>query len=386
MTGSKLLLVIAAASLAAGCTAAVDAQDERANAAPPSLPAPGAGGAPALAAAPAPQAPADDAMRNLVEEVARLRAQLADLRTAQAAAQAQPASQPGPNAGPAVLVGPPVAGDAPAGGGDDATTDPPLVERVVPVYVDRDVPVYVDRDVVVESAPTVVLERVACGDDCCDQWVPVGHVHSPGCGHHYYGCGCHPSRDSLSPAVSLSFTYLASDHDDDHHHDERAADRHQGHAIAAPSDSGFTDAPTVSIGAHRSDSGAARTPRAPRTGLATPQAPATDTVVVVPAAATPQRRGHQPDGDAFHNASTRDDGSSAGTAVAAEAGRTSRPERSDPPRRAETRDRTPERRHEPESRQERAPEPPAPVAAPAPPPPPPPPPPQRQQPQKPHKG
>src|SRR5882724_11660577 len=107
MTGSKLHpVIVAVASLAAGCTAGADAQDVSVKTAPAD--------APITPVAPRPAA--DDSMRALAEEVARLRAQLADLRNAQTpaarevavqqepAADAQPAA-PGPQPDGRIAMG-----------------------------------------------------------------------------------------------------------------------------------------------------------------------------------------------------------------------------------------------------------------------------------------
>jgi hypothetical protein len=306
----------------------------------------------------APRPAADDAMRALVEEVARLRAQLTDLRTAQAATPRAEESQPpaaeepaAPDPQPARRI---------AMGEDDAAAPAPtvveretIVEREVPVYVDRDVPVYVDRDVIVEPAPTVVIEHVVCGDESCDQWVPVGHVHSAGCGHHYYGCGCHPSYSSLSSGVSLSFTYIDDDHDDHDHHDSHHDDGHHddrsgggSHGHAPPQrGSSAGQGQVVTTVPHRADADVPRRPAGERTDVAQP-------------------RRHQGDADGPRAGRPRNETASVATPPATEA----------------VRPRAPERPREPDSRRERSPDP-TPAAAPAAPPPPPP-----KEPRKQHKG
>lgn len=104
-----------------------------------------------------------DVLRALTDELARLRAQIADLRAGPAApaptADAQPAAPIIPDAAP-VADAPAVCPPAPT----TIVQRETVVERDVPVYVDRDVPVYVDRPVVVEQPTTVVVQ-----DDCPPQ-------------------------------------------------------------------------------------------------------------------------------------------------------------------------------------------------------------------------
>ena len=227
MVKSKLhAAFLVAGTLAAGCTEAVTAQEI----APTSEPAPASGPAPVPAPAakadeptrPAPQRPIDEgAIRALAEEVARLRSQLAELQAAKQTPAPSLVEPVRPGETPASPEPEPRFGSTDgesAAGGELEREVPVYVEREVPVYVDREVPVYVDREIVVERPTTVVLERVVYGDHHCDQWIPFRHVHSIGCGHHYYGCSCHPWYYDLGPTFSLNFSYVHVDDDRDHDH------------------------------------------------------------------------------------------------------------------------------------------------------------------------
>jgi hypothetical protein len=392
--------ILAAAALAAGCTAGTAAPNAAAPAAPPPAPAL-VTREPLVAAAPEPVT--DERMRDLIEEVARLKAQLADLRAAETATPAV-AAEPQRALPPAAPPRVPVPAE------DVAAADEPetVVEREVPVFIDREVPVYVDREIVVESAPAVVLERVVYANDCCDQWVPVGHVHAAGCGHHYYGCGCHPSYASLSPGCGLSFTYLARD-DDDHH------DGHHGHTAglheralppraSPPRATPRKPARETPKTEHRAESGVARR-RAPERAeepvaaapvpQPTPQA-AAEAVPAEPVAAvedvqTDAGRGRRADDDGARRARERSRGRNADDDAVAAAPRrdafenartrsSDGKERSAAARRADDQPRQGDGRRGGDKAADRAASAQAPAAAPAasPPPPPPPPPPRPQ--------
>ena len=186
-----------AGALGAGCAESAAQESER----PAPLPAPAAAredpAPPAPPDAPHGTRPMDDAtVRALAEEVARLREEIARLTAAQAAPPAAPADAPDEPAAAEPAAPPaPAEPEAPAAPTPRAEVVERVIEREVPVYVDREVPVYVEREVVVASAPvvqTIVYEEVVYRDVSCHQYVPWGHVHSIGCGHHYYGCSCHP--------------------------------------------------------------------------------------------------------------------------------------------------------------------------------------------------
>jgi len=175
--------------------------------------------------------PIDEAtVRALAEEIARLRAEIAQMKGEPApgedAAQ-EPFTPAGTAAGeepvtPAEETSELTVGTKTQGPGEVIVIhgDPPAAEvREREVVVEREVPVYIDREVVVETAPTVYYEQVIYRDVSCWQSVSCGHSHYAGCGHHYYGCSCHPWYYDLSPGFSLQFVYIHDDHDDhDHHH------------------------------------------------------------------------------------------------------------------------------------------------------------------------
>ena len=236
MVKSKLRAAfLVAGTLGAGCTETVRAQEV----APTSEEAPAPATKADEATKPAAQRPIDEgAIRALAEEVARLRAQIAELNKAK--------QTPAPS-----LVEPVRPREAQAstddelrfGGADSQSArsdtapsaferdEPVYVDREVPVYVDREVPVYVDREIVVERPTTVVLERVVYGADHCDQWIPVRHVHSIGCGHHYYGCACHPWYYDLGTSFSLNFSFVHVDNDNHRSrgHNGHGNGHHNGH-------------------------------------------------------------------------------------------------------------------------------------------------------------
>ncbi len=157
-----------------------------------------------------------EAVRALAEEVARLRAQLADmdeeLRAARAgddgrAAAGEPVAPIEELDGAEATAG--ADGEPRVGadegplvreGGDDGPVREVVVERQV--GDDEDV-------VVVEEEPTVIYEQVVYETETVYQWVPFGHVHHLGCGHHYYGCSCHPWYYDCHSSISFHL----SDHD-----------------------------------------------------------------------------------------------------------------------------------------------------------------------------
>jgi hypothetical protein len=225
--------LVAAALAAAGCDAVVaqeaPPQPER-KADEPTKPAP---------------RPADDAaMRALLEEVAKLRAQVAEMQKGQAA---PPAASPAPTkpepalveradlSDPELRTVPP---DRQLRFGDDAEAadsgaeidetvpreriveretyvereTPVYVDREVPVYVDREVPVYVeqevpvfvDREVIVESAPVVIVGGSA---GCRPRWS----------GWHDRGCAPPPRDCDPRSGLSFSFDLFGRHHDRDRH-------------------------------------------------------------------------------------------------------------------------------------------------------------------------
>lgn len=202
------------------------------EAAKPADPAPAAPAAPTTGA-PQGQRPIDEgAIKALAAEVARLRAELAALKGAPAA-PGEPAEPAAPAKDlvsdvPRVSSDEPVAGSGPAPGeepvrpsaDDDRSAEErggdgaeQVVERTVERIVEREVPVYVENTVVVERPVEVVYyEEVVYGGSSCRQYIPHGHVHSIGCGHHYYGCACHPWYYDLDDCgLSLHFTFVDDD-------------------------------------------------------------------------------------------------------------------------------------------------------------------------------
>ncbi|MCE9637892.1 MAG: hypothetical protein K8T90_19500 [Planctomycetes bacterium] len=192
---------------------------------------------PSAAAEPHGSRPIDDgAIRALAEEVARLRAELVKLRernpegdAAAGSAPTEPtASAPEPAPQPAAAAEP--RRREPEAEATAPQPEPePSVERVVERVVEREVPVYIEGPVVervievevapqivFETGPTVYVERVVYRDTSCEQTISFGHVHHIGCGHHYYGCSCHPWYYDLDGGFGIQFIHI--DHDD-HDHD-----------------------------------------------------------------------------------------------------------------------------------------------------------------------
>lgn len=215
-----LALVVTLLGLAGTTVGACTAEESASlHRAPDPVPA-ARGPAPEQAAAPAQQPaqrPLDDAaVRALAEEVARLRAELADVTDEldQARAAGSAVEEPAPAGAGIPLVTPlgedppPTAAGAPADDepvvGEELVVEEPFVDEPP---VEREI--IVEREIVADDAawddvtepeivvvqeeqPQVIYEQVVYEGDTVYQWVPYGHVHHIGCGHHYYGCSCHP--------------------------------------------------------------------------------------------------------------------------------------------------------------------------------------------------
>jgi hypothetical protein len=171
------LAVVALVITACGENALAPAADETPVAEAPAADTAKPADAPALDA---------DTVRALADELARLRAQIAAMQTAQAppAAPTQqlvakvdepiPLVEDGADERPDAP--PPIEAQRPDPAPRTVIVErstlveretPVYVDREVPVIVDREVPVYVDREVIVEQPPTVVVVQ---SDDCVDQF------------------------------------------------------------------------------------------------------------------------------------------------------------------------------------------------------------------------
>lgn len=68
-----------------------------------------------------------------------------------------------------------------------------------------------DADVVyVDEGDTVYYEEVSYGDTYVYQTYVPGHTHYVGCGHHYYGCACHPWYYTLGNRLSYHVGWFPS--------------------------------------------------------------------------------------------------------------------------------------------------------------------------------
>lgn len=285
MTSTRRTHAIVSVVLAAltGACSEGGAPPAAAPVAPPAAPAEVL---PQETAAPAPPAarPLDEgAVRALAEEVARLRAQLAEMQKAKAEVPAAPVNLVERAGGDAARE-PRVAADEqfaqPVGGdpGYDEGAAPEPTTTVIEYETVVEVPV-VEREVVYER--DYVLEEVCCGDLACEQWVPPHHVHYIGCGHHYYGCPCHPWYYDLRPSVCLTIHVVPDRHRDgdrrDADHREHRGDRDTaGRPHRKPAASGAD-------GAIPTSPATAATPSSPV--LATTAPAPTPTVAAIPTSA-----------------------------------------------------------------------------------------------------
>jgi ribonuclease E len=226
---TKILSLVVALAVVALFIAACG-QNARAPAADEST----AAAAPAAEPANVAEVPVLDAatIRSLSDELTRLRAQIAAMRTAQTAPPAPKPQLVAKLDEPVAPVAPVVEDDgaapvAPPDAGDETNMPgaaprtvvverqtvveretPVYVDREVPVVVEQEVPVYVDREVVVEQPTTVVVVQ---SDTCAEQfhhdaafggaWGPIRGRHDDGHDHDRRGREASPPSSDVPPPV-----------------------------------------------------------------------------------------------------------------------------------------------------------------------------------------